>query len=224
MKDINNVIIIGRLVREPVISYTQSGVCIAKFSIANDNSVKDKEEVDYFDVTAFKTTAEYIMKYIKKGYKVGISGRLSQQRWTDNNSVNHSKVIILANEIEIMSSPQAQGQGQNTVGTNQNPFAPNGINPAPIPQQYQQDEGRYGVFSSPSNPPSNPPAPQNPQPTAAAQPQTQNDGFSADNPYSPQNWANNPANPNVQNGQLFDPPADASPWDDGFYNDGNIPY
>lgn len=211
MKDLNNVMIIGRLTRDPAISYTQSGVCIAKFSIANDNSVKDKEEVDYFDVTAFKTTAEYIMKYIKKGFKIGISGRLCQQRWTDNNNVNHSKVIILANEVEILSSPQ---QGQNT-GT-QNPFAQNGVS-----QPQQQDEGTYGVFSPP--PQSNQPAPKNIQPPAAAP--VQNNGFSPDNPYSPQNWPNNPANPNVQNGNLFDPPpsnAD-SPWDDGFYNDG-IPF
>lgn len=222
MKDLNNVMIIGRLTKEPAISYTQSGVCIAKFSIANDNSVKDKEEVDFFDVTAFKATAEYIMKYIKKGFKIGISGRLCQQRWTDQNSVNHSKVIILANEVEILSSPQPQ-QGQNNAGVNQNPYAPGGVNPAPIPQQYQQDEGRYGVLSSPP-PQNNQPAPQNKKPPAAAP--VQNNGFSPDNPYSPQNWPSNPANPNAQNGLLFDPPPNnsTSPWDDGFYNNDEPPF
>jgi single-strand DNA-binding protein len=108
-RDLNNVSLIGNLVRDPEMKYTQSGMAVCKISIANNFQQKKNNEyvddVNYFDISVFGSVAENCGKYLKKGSKIGVSGELRQNRWTDNQSgQNRSKVEIISNQIQFLNT------------------------------------------------------------------------------------------------------------------------
>lgn len=117
--DINKVVLIGNIVRDcdgKDFSYTQSGTCIAKVSIAvnrgyTQNGQKN-EMVSYFDITIFGKTAEALKPYLTKGKKICVSGYLKQDRWTDQQGNNRSRVGVVAEDIQLLGGKNDQ-QGQN---------------------------------------------------------------------------------------------------------------
>lgn len=138
MKNLNNVILIGNLVREPEIKYSPSGVCICVFDIANNNSYlkgnETVESVSYFQIKCFGTIAQNVGKFLHKGSQVAVCGQLKQDRWEDKTTGKTvSKIYVLAVTIEFLSKksdekPQTQKQVQNqksstTQTNNLNPWA-----------------------------------------------------------------------------------------------------
>lgn len=113
-KDINQVTIIGRLVRDPEIRYTSSGTPVTKFSIANNNTFiqnnERKDDVSYFDINVWGNQAVNCEKYLKKGSQVAIIGSLRQNRWNDKTTgQTRSKVEITANSVQFLSPVQGGG-------------------------------------------------------------------------------------------------------------------
>ena len=97
--DVNSVIEIGRLTRDPKLSYTSDGVAVMEFSIAV-NHMK-KEEVSFFNCKAFGKTAENLKPYMAKGKQVCIDGYLKQDRW-EKDGKKESRVIINCESIELL--------------------------------------------------------------------------------------------------------------------------
>ncbi len=109
---LNKVILIGRLVKDPVMRYMPSGSQIAEFSIAYTrrymvNEVW-KEESHFFEVKAYGRVAENLVSRISKGYTVVIEGRLTQDRWTDKEGRTQSKVRIVAESVRIINKPKIE--------------------------------------------------------------------------------------------------------------------
>ena len=114
MVSINTVGITGRLTKDPEVKYNNKNTCIASFSVAVRKPFKKdaNESDDFFDVNAYGKTAEFIEKYVSKGTKVEITGRLSQNKWTDTEGANHSRIIILADRVEFAESRTTSQQSQ----------------------------------------------------------------------------------------------------------------
>ncbi|WP_448588514.1 single-stranded DNA-binding protein [Thermocrinis sp.] len=110
---LNKVIIIGNLVRDPTINYLPSGAQVAEFSIAYNVRFRVNEEwrdkTHFFDVRAYGKLAEGLGTRLSKGYTVVIEGRLSQDRWTDKEGKNQSKVRIIAESVRIIRKPKMEG-------------------------------------------------------------------------------------------------------------------
>ena len=104
MNDTNIVIAIGRFTRDPELKYTQTGTALTSFSIAVNEKYKETEKVNYFDCVSFGKTAEIICQYCKKGARVAIDGKLSQERWETNEGDKRSKVVIKVDNIQFLSS------------------------------------------------------------------------------------------------------------------------
>jgi len=141
---INRVILIGNLTRDAEQSYTQSGFAILKFSIAVNSTRKQGDqwidEANYFDITVLGKRGEAIASYMTKGQKVGVDGQLRQDRWEDkNDGRKRSKVYILADNIQFLSSRDSGSQGASSNNNwNNSAPAPSGNAPvqnAPQPQQ-----------------------------------------------------------------------------------------
>lgn len=118
MSDFNNVILIGRLTADPQRKYTQGGMEIAEFSIANNYyvSTKNTAEVNYFDILAFGKLAETVSKYLIKGKQVCISGTLRQERWQDKNTnTARSKVRIIMQSMQMLADKK---DSNNTAENN----------------------------------------------------------------------------------------------------------
>ena len=108
MTDLNHVIEIGRLVRDPDnLAYTTSGTARLNLSIAVNRSEKRNgqwtDKASFFDVTVWGKTAENIKSYLHKGKQIAVDGYLDQQRW-EKDGVKYSKVCIIANAVQLLGS------------------------------------------------------------------------------------------------------------------------
>ena len=118
MSDHNIVTLIGRLTADPQRKYTQGGIEIAEFSIANNYyvSTKNTTEVNYFDIVAFDKLAETANKYLTKGKQVVICGTLRQERWQDKNTnTTKSKVRIIMESMQMLADKK---ESNNTAQNN----------------------------------------------------------------------------------------------------------
>lgn len=101
----NKAIMIGRLTRDPDIRYTQgeNQTAIARFSLAVDRRWKREGEpdADFFNCTAFGRQAEFAEKYLKKGTKIAIIGRVQNDNYTDRNGQKVYSVQIMVEEMEF---------------------------------------------------------------------------------------------------------------------------
>lgn len=98
----NNFTFIGRLVRDPEIYTTGANdALIAKYTIAVQ---RDKNTADYFNITAFNKTAEFVEKFLTKGTKVAITGRVQNDNYTDKDGNKHYNCNFIANSHEFCES------------------------------------------------------------------------------------------------------------------------
>jgi single-strand DNA-binding protein len=115
MADINRVILVGRLVRDSDLKYTNSGTAVCKFSVAVNRRKKDGdawvEEVSFFDVTLWGKIGESLNQFLVKGKQVGLEGELRQDRW-EQDGQNRSKVEIIANNIQLLGGGPDRNQRQ----------------------------------------------------------------------------------------------------------------
>lgn len=117
----NKIILIGHLGRDPELQVTPDGTPVTKFSIAvnrysRSSSGERKEETDWFNVSAWRQLAETCEKYLHKGSKVYIEGRLSQRKYTDRNGVQQTSLDVTMTEMQMLDPKSASGGsgGYNT--------------------------------------------------------------------------------------------------------------
>lgn len=110
----NKVMIGGRLTADPENSQTPSGVSVTKFSVAvNRRTGKDKEQqTDFFNVTAWRATADFVSGYFKKGSSIFVVGTLQNRSWTDQNGQKRYATDIVADEVSFVDSKSDGGQEQ----------------------------------------------------------------------------------------------------------------
>lgn len=106
--DINRVIIIGNMVRDPELRYLQNGTAVANFTIAVNDGYGDKKTVDFIRVTAWKKIAENVTNYCGKGSKVAVEGKIKQQTWEDKEGNKREKVFVNAQQIMFLNTKQQQ--------------------------------------------------------------------------------------------------------------------
>lgn len=143
--DINHVVVVGRLTKDPELTYTQSGKAICRFSVAvnRSSSSSDSDNANFFNVVAWNKTAELCNEYLKKGRQVGIDGRLQQRKWEAQDGGRRSIVEIVANNVQFFGGPSRGGYGDSR----QPAGAEQDFKPAAQPGEgrrapQQQDEGR----------------------------------------------------------------------------------
>ena len=111
----NKVILLGRLTKDVDVKYTQTtNIMIASFSLAvNRRFIKQGEErqADFFNVTAFGKTAEFVSKYFSKGQQVAIIGRLQTRNWQDDQGQKHYATDIIAEECYFADSRKQSNDG-----------------------------------------------------------------------------------------------------------------
>jgi len=101
--DTNQVVLIGRLTREAETSYANSGIAIAKFSLAVGEKYKDKENTSFFNCVLFGKTAENLITYLTKGKQVCVIGKLKQDRW-EKDGAKKSSVSIVVNSLQFLQN------------------------------------------------------------------------------------------------------------------------
>lgn len=84
---LNHIVIMGRMVRDPELRKTQSGISVCSFTLACDRDFKSRDggekETDFIDCVAWRSTAEFVCKYFTKGRMMAAEGRLQLRDWVD---------------------------------------------------------------------------------------------------------------------------------------------
>ncbi len=135
----NKVILMGRLTRDPEVRYSQgaSQTAVARFSIAVDRRFKrdGEPDADFFNCTSFGKQAEFVERYLHKGTKIVLSGRVQNDNYTNKDGQMVYSVRIMVDEIEFAESKNASAGndgGYNNGGYNNGGYAGGGNN-APAP-------------------------------------------------------------------------------------------
>lgn len=154
---INVVVLMGRLVADPELKTTNTGVSVTTFRIAVDRSyVKSgtKREADFFDVVAWKGTAEFVCRNFSKGSLIALDGQLQSRQFQTKDGQNRTMVEVVANNVSPTGERRnsagiaANGavsndnaQGGNLMPNNQN--AVQSQNPRVYPQSGQVQQPQY---------------------------------------------------------------------------------
>jgi single-strand DNA-binding protein len=121
MSDVNISVISGNLTKDPVLKHTKTtNTAVCQFSVASNDKYKDKETVCYVDCQAWGKTAEFVAKYLKKGAKVIVQGKMQQQVWDDKETgkKRYRTFLLVLNVQSLQSGKQ---EAQPTPQTNQEP-------------------------------------------------------------------------------------------------------
>jgi len=117
MANLNKVLLIGNLTRDPELRYSPSGVAVARFGLATNRVYKGqdgekKEEVCFVDVVAFGKTAEFCANYFSKGKPIFVEGRLHFNSWETPEGQKRSKIEVQAERIQFMGGPKTEEPGE----------------------------------------------------------------------------------------------------------------
>lgn len=111
----NKVLLMGRLVRDPEVRYTQDGKAVAKFTLAVDRKFKS-DEADFITCTAFNKTAEFAEKYLTKGKKIAVEGR-----WQTGSYTNKEGQKVYTNDCVIEQMEFAESKFAESKSAESNP-------------------------------------------------------------------------------------------------------
>ena len=113
-RSVNKVILVGNLGKDPELRYTNSGVAVATFSIATNESRKDpdgnlQERTQWHNIVAWRKLAEICGEYLKKGGKIYAEGRLQHRNYDDKNGVKRYVTEIVLDEMVMLDSRGGAG-------------------------------------------------------------------------------------------------------------------
>ncbi|MBE5741172.1 MAG: single-stranded DNA-binding protein [Clostridiales bacterium] len=116
----NRVYLIGNLTRDPEISTTTSGISVCRMSIAVGRRFSNAEggrDTDFFNITAWRGTADNCAKFLKKGNKIAVSGSIQTRNYEKQDGTKGFSIDIVADEVEFLSSRNdGTGEGGTVVG------------------------------------------------------------------------------------------------------------
>ncbi len=155
MPNLNKVMLMGNLTRDPEIKYTPKGTAIASFGLAvnrkySTDGGEKREEVTFIDLDAFGRTAEVIGEYFKKGRPIYVEGRLKLDTWDDKQTgQKKSKLRVVVDSFEFLGGREDGGGGGSSNAAGEREYS-----------ESRQSESRPAArpASRPAAPPPRPPA------------------------------------------------------------------
>ena len=112
----NKVMLIGNLTRDPELQTTNSGVSVCRFSIAVQRSFRNNEgerEADFFNIVVWRALGENCHKYLRKGSKCAVTGRLQNSSYEASDGTKRYTTEVIADDIEFLTSKSNDGTEQS---------------------------------------------------------------------------------------------------------------
>jgi single-strand DNA-binding protein len=136
---INRVVLVGRIARDTESRQTNNGMEVVDFTLAVDKRQgkrEEEQEPNWFRISAFGKTAEYVTTYLGKGRLVAVDGRLDHRKYQDRDGNNREAISIIADNVQGLDRPREDDvkptQGRNPAG--------NGRGPKPTADDYDPFE------------------------------------------------------------------------------------
>lgn len=117
----NQVVLMGRLTRDPELRHTQSGTAVAPFTLAVDRGYTSRDggerQTDFIDCVAWRNTAEFVSKYFVKGQMAAVTGRLQIRDWTDREGGKRRSAEVVVDNVYFTESKKDRQLAEvDTVG------------------------------------------------------------------------------------------------------------
>ena len=141
---LNRIVLMGRLTRDPELRRTQSGTAVVSFSIACDRDYAAQgaeKETDFVDIVAWRSTAEFVSKYFRKGSAAVVHSRCQTRQYEDKNGNNRTAIEFVVDNIYFAGPKQDNQQGTVDDG---------GTNPPPATYRNQQPQPQQMGFATQS--------------------------------------------------------------------------
>ena len=127
MANINRVVLVGNLTKDPELRHTPSGTAVCKLRLAVNTRQKDPQgnwgdKPNYFDVTVWGNQGESCAQYLSKGRPVGVDGRLDWREWDAQDGTKRQAVEIIADSVQFLGS--REGGGGGNAGDGERQFVP----------------------------------------------------------------------------------------------------
>lgn len=115
MSTLNNVVLVGRLTKDPELRRLDKDLVTASFSLAIDNPFKTGKDktASFIPCTVWNATAENLCKYCAKGSLIAIEGRLSQRTYTDKNEMARSVIEVVCNAIHFIDTKKTTNEAED---------------------------------------------------------------------------------------------------------------
>ena len=108
----NQVVLMGRLTRDPELRHTGTGTAVASFTLAVDRGYASRDsgerQTDFIDIVAWRNTAEFVSKYFVKGQMAAVTGRLQIRDWTDKDGNKRRSAEVVADNIYFTESKKSR--------------------------------------------------------------------------------------------------------------------
>lgn len=111
----NNVILMGRMVAEANLKYTQSGTAVANFTLAVDRRFSKEKEADFINCVAWNKTAEFVAQYFKKGQQMVLEGHLQVSSYEVDGQKRY-KTEVIVDAVEFCGSKKDSQQEESPFG------------------------------------------------------------------------------------------------------------
>jgi len=108
---LNQVVLIGRIGKDPELKYTPSGIAVVSFSLAVNRPFKSasgEQETDWFNIVAWRQQAEFAANYLTKGRLVAVQGRLQARSWVAQDGTKRNTVEVVADRLTGLDRPKEQ--------------------------------------------------------------------------------------------------------------------
>ena len=152
---LNKAILQGRLVADPELRHTQSGVAVATFRIAVGRDFRGKDpnaqNADFITITAWRQSAEFVSRFFRKGSMILVDGRIQSREYTDNSGQRRFVTEVVADNVHFAASKQESGGG---YGNQSNSYG-GGYNSAPQSQNSQPSYAAPSAYAPAAQPPAN---------------------------------------------------------------------
>ena len=123
----NQIVLMGRLTRDPELRRTQSGTAVASFTLAVDRPFSSRDggerQTDFIDCVAWRNTAEFVSKYFVKGQMAAVTGRLQIRDWTDQEGGKRRSAEVVVDNVYFTESKKSrEAAGYNAPAARNDDF------------------------------------------------------------------------------------------------------
>ena len=121
---VNKVILIGNLGKDPEVRHLENGTVVANFPIATSETYTDRngnktETTDWHDIVVWRGLAEIVEKYVRKGQKVYVEGKLKKRQWQDKEGNTRYKTEVVADELTMLTRADENPSNREAPYSNQ---------------------------------------------------------------------------------------------------------
>ena len=112
---LNQIVLMGRLTKDPELRRTQNSTAVASFTLAVERDFKSdngQKQTDFIDIVAWRNTAEFVSKYFFKGQMAAVTGRLQIRDWTDKDGGKRRNAEVVAENVYFADSKKLQIHGE----------------------------------------------------------------------------------------------------------------